>query len=117
MRFSNKETNPESQNQPDLESSISLFGKVLRAEADAILQAAERSIESGKKLMARLKLNNPETDQTPILVAALSALGKIGSVKSTEFMTTFAKSRSPLAVDAQKALKAIEAREIKSSAA
>jgi len=84
---------------------------------DAILQAAGRSIESGKKLMARLKLNNPETDQTPILVAALSTLGKIGSVKSTEFMTTFAKSRSPLAVDAQKALKAIEAREIKSSAA
>jgi hypothetical protein len=84
---------------------------------DALLIAAQRSNASGKKLMARLKLDNPANDQTAILVAAFATLGKIGTVKSVEFLTNFAKSRSPIAVDAQKALKLIESRQMKNSAA
>lgn len=84
---------------------------------EAILIAAQKSKDSGKTLMARLKLKNPVTDQTPILVAAIATLGKIGSAKSTEFIVNFTKGRSPIAVDAHKALKLIESRHMKNSAA
>jgi len=83
----------------------------------AILKAAQKSNDSGKKLMARLKLNNPAIDQTPILVAAFATLGKIGSEKSVEFLVNFTKGRSPISVDAQKALKLIQSRQMKNSAA
>jgi hypothetical protein len=84
---------------------------------DALLMAAQRSNASGKKFMARLKLDNPANDQSAILVAAFATLGKIGTVKSVEFLTNFAKSRSPIAVDAQKALLSIESRQMKNPAA
>jgi HEAT repeat protein len=83
----------------------------------AILQTAQKSSDSGKKLMARLKLNNPENDQTPILMAAFAALGKIGTAKSSQFIAQFTKGKSPLAAEAEKALKFIEAREARNSAA
>ncbi len=83
----------------------------------AILKAAQKSNNSGKKLMARLKLNNPAIDQTPILVAAFATLGKIGSAKSSEFIANFIKGKSPTAVEAQKALRLIESRQMKKSAA
>jgi HEAT repeat protein len=83
---------------------------------DAILKAAQKSNDSGKKLMARLKLNNPANDQTAILVAAFATLGKIGSAKSIEFLVNFTKGRSPIVVDAQKALKLIQSRQLKNSA-
>jgi HEAT repeat protein len=84
---------------------------------DAILTAAQKSSDSGKKLMARLKLNNPENDQTPILIAAFAALGKIGSAKSGEFIANFTKGKSPVTIEAKKALKFIEARQLKNQAA
>ncbi len=84
---------------------------------EAILNAAQKSSDSGKKLMARLKLNSPENDQTPILIAAFAALGKIGSAKSSEFIANFTKGKSPVAAEAQKALKFIEARQVKNQAA
>ena len=46
---------------------------------EAILIAAQKSSDSGKKFMARLKLNNPENDQSPILIAAFAAPGASGS--------------------------------------
>lgn len=76
----------------------------------AIIRAAQKSNNSGKKLMARLKLKNPATDQTPILVAAFATLGKIGSARSSELLSNFTKGKSPVAAEAQKALKLIESR-------
>jgi len=96
--------------------SVSNFPALDQLE-DAIIEAAQKSSDSGKKLMARLKLNNPENDQTPILMAAFAALGKIGSAKSGEFIANFTKGKSPLAFEAQKALKFIEARQVKNQAA
>jgi hypothetical protein len=83
----------------------------------AIIRAAQKSNDSGKKLMARLKLNNPAIDETPILLAAFATLGKIGSERSCEFLSNFTKGKSPIAVEAQKALKVIESRLVKDSAA
>jgi hypothetical protein len=83
----------------------------------AIIRAAQKSNDSGKKLMARLKLNNPAIDETPILLAAFATLGKIGSERSCEFLSNFTKGKSPIAVEAQKALKVIESRLVKNSAA
>jgi hypothetical protein len=82
----------------------------------AIVIAAQKSSASGKKLMARLKLNNPVTDTTPIILAAFATLGKIGSERSCEFLSNFTKGKSPIAVEAQKALKVIESRLAKNSA-
>jgi HEAT repeat protein len=76
----------------------------------AIIRAAQKSNNSGKKLMARLKLKNPATDQTPILVAAFATLGKIGSARSSELLSNFTKGKSPVTAEAQKALKLIESR-------
>jgi len=83
----------------------------------AIIKAAEKSNESGKKLMARLKLNNPVTDKTPIILAAFATLGKIGSERSCEFLMNFNKGKSPIAVEAQKALQLIQSRAVKNLAA
>jgi hypothetical protein len=66
--------------------------------------------------MARLKLNNPENDQSPILIAAFAALGKIGSAKSIKFIANFTKGKSPVAAEAQKALTFIESRQVKNAA-
>jgi HEAT repeat protein len=87
-----------------------------RLEA-AIIQAVQKSFDSGKGLMNLLKLSNPRTDQSTILVAAFAALGKIGSAKSTKLLPKFTKGKSPIAVEAQKAIKLIESRQQQNSAA
>ena len=82
----------------------------------AVIRAAQKSNHSGKKLMARLKLKNPATDQTPILLAAFATLGKIGSARSSELLSNFTKGKSPVAAEAKKALKLIESRQVKKTA-
>jgi len=83
---------------------------------DALLKVIQKSVNSGKGLITRLKLQNPKTDQTPILVAAFGGLGKIGSAKSNAFLAKFVKGKSAIALEAQKALKSIEDRQLKSAA-
>jgi HEAT repeat protein len=83
---------------------------------EAILKAAQKSHGSGKGFMARLNSINSTTDQSAILVAAFATLGKIGSSKSNEFIAKFTKGKSPIAAEAQKALKSIESRQLKNSA-
>ncbi len=83
---------------------------------EAILKASQKSVGSGKRFMKRLKLNNPKADQSAILIAAFATLGKIGSQKSSDFLTKFAKGKSSVAIEAQKALKHIESRHLKSAA-
>lgn len=80
---------------------------------EAILKVVQKSGDSGKGLITRLKLHNPSTDQTPILVAACTTLGKVGSAKSNDCLAKFAKGKSAIALEAQKALKLIEARDMK----
>jgi hypothetical protein len=80
---------------------------------EAILKASQKSIGSGKGIMNRLKLNSPKADQSPILMAAFTTLGKIGSDKSSEFIAKFTKGKSTVAVEAQKAIKHIESRNLK----
>jgi hypothetical protein len=82
---------------------------------DALLKVIQKSINSSKGLITRLKLQNPKTDQTPILVAAFGALGKVGSAKSNAFLAKCGKGKSAIALEAQKALKSIEARHLKSA--
>lgn len=83
---------------------------------EAILKVLQKSVHSGKGLITRLKLQNPKTDQTPMLLAAFAALGKVGSAKSNDCLTKFIKGKSAIALEAQKALKLIEARQLKSAA-
>jgi hypothetical protein len=82
---------------------------------DAILKVVQKSVDSGKGLITRLKLQNPKTDQTPMLVAAFVALGKVGSAKSNDCLAKFVKGKSAIALEAQKALKLIEARNVKTA--
>jgi hypothetical protein len=84
---------------------------------DAILAAAQKTSDSGKGLMNRLKLSNPRPDQSTLLMAAFSALGKVGSLKSCEHIAKFTRGKTPIAAEAQKALKLIESRLEKISAA
>ena len=84
---------------------------------DAILAAVHKTADSGKGLMSRLKLSNSKVDHSTILIAAFSALGKIGSSKSCEHIAKFTKGKTPVAAEAQKALTLIESRQLKSSAA
>ena len=84
---------------------------------DAIIRASQKSIGAGKGLMRRLKLNSPKADQSTILHAAFATLGKIGSEKSGEYLTKFVKGKSTISVEAQRALKSIEARRLKRPAA
>jgi hypothetical protein len=95
--------------------SVNNFPALDRLE-DAILKAARKSTGSGKRFMARLKLSNSATDHSAILVAAFATLGKIGSSKSNEFITKFTKGKSPIAAEAQKALKLLESRQVKNAA-
>jgi HEAT repeat protein len=95
--------------------SVNNFPALDRLEL-AVIRAAQKSNHSGKKLMARLKLKNPATDQTPILLAAFATLGKIGSARSSELLSNFTKGKSPVAAEAKKALKLIESRQVKKTA-
>jgi HEAT repeat protein len=84
---------------------------------EAILNVVQKSDYSGKGLITRLKLQNAKTDQTSMLLAAVAALGKVGTAKSNNCLAKFVKGKSALALEAQKALKSIEARQVKSAAA
>ena len=84
---------------------------------EAILKVVQKSVDSGKGLITRLKLQHPSTDQTTILTAAFATLGKIGSAKSNDHLVKLAKGKSPIAIEAQKAIKLIEARHMKPAAA
>ncbi|UCD80914.1 MAG: HEAT repeat domain-containing protein [Desulfobacterales bacterium] len=96
--------------------ALNNFPAVDRLE-EAILKVVQKSGDSGKGLINRLKLQQPKTDQTPILLAAFTTLAKIGSEKSNACLTKFAKGKSAVALEAQKALKQIEARHMKTAAA
>ena len=67
--------------------------------------------------MSRLKLSGPKPDQSTLLMAAFTTLGKIGSEKSSEYIAKFTAGKSSLAAEAQKALKSIELRQQKKPAA
>jgi HEAT repeat protein len=92
--------------------ALDKFPAVDRLE-EAILKVVQKSVDSGKGLITRLKLHNPSTDQTPILVAACTTLGKVGSAKSNDCLAKFAKGKSAIALEARKALKLIEARDMR----
>jgi HEAT repeat protein len=84
---------------------------------EAILKVVQKSVDAGKGLITRLKLQYPNTDQTTILTAAFATLGKIGSAKSNDHLAKLAKGKSAIALEAQKAIKLIEARQMKTAAA
>jgi len=84
---------------------------------EAILKVIHRSADSGKGLINRLKLQNPKTDLTPLLLASITTLGKIGSAKSNSCLAKLAKGKSTIAIEAQKALKSIEARDAEAAVA
>jgi hypothetical protein len=83
----------------------------------AIIKVAQKSADSGKGLITRLKLQTPKTDQTPLLLASITTLGKIGTNKSNSCLAKFAKGKSAIAVEAQKALKSIAARHVDAAVA
>jgi hypothetical protein len=84
---------------------------------EAILKVIQKSADSGKGLITRLKLQNPKIDQTPLLLACITTLGKIGSARSNSCLAKFAKGKSTIAIEAQKALKSIEARDSEAAVA
>ena len=84
---------------------------------EAILKVVQKSADSGKGLITRLKLQYPTPDQTTVLTAAFATLGKIGSAKSSNHLAKLAKGKSAIALEAQKAIKLIEARQMKTAAA
>lgn len=84
---------------------------------EAILKVVQKSVDSGKGLITRLKLQYPTPDQTTILIAAFATLGKIGSAKSNDQLAKLAKGKSAIALEAQKAIKLIAARHTRTAAA
>jgi HEAT repeat protein len=76
----------------------------------AIIKAVQKTAEPGKGLITRLTKKNPKEDQTTLLVAAFSILGKIGFSKSSELLENFSKGKSTIALEAQKALQLIAGR-------
>jgi HEAT repeat protein len=84
---------------------------------EGVLKAAQKRVESGKGFMNRLKMKSANADHSAVLLAAIVTLGKIGTSKSSDFLVNFTKGKSPMAVEAQKALNLIEARQVKNSAA
>jgi hypothetical protein len=84
---------------------------------EAILKAAQKTTCISKSFMSRLKLSNFANDQSAILSSSLATLGKIGTSKSFAFLAKLTKGKSPIAAEAQKALKLIEARQASKPAA
>jgi hypothetical protein len=80
---------------------------------NAIIKAVEKTDDSGKGFITRLTKKNPKEDQSTLLVAAFTTLGKIGSLKSSELLTNFSKGKSTIALEAQKALQLITSRSVK----
>jgi hypothetical protein len=77
---------------------------------DAILQVAQKALDSSKGIIHRLKTKNQAAEQGTVLAAAVTILGNIGSLKSQEFLTKLTKGKSSHAQEAQKALDAIKQR-------
>ena len=84
---------------------------------EAILNTAQKSTCLTNSFMSRLKFSNFTNDQSAILISSLATLGKIGTSKSFEFIAKLSKGKSPIAAEAQKAMKLIEARQANKSAA
>ena len=82
---------------------------------DTLLDIAQKAFEQKKGVFQRLKKSD-ETDQNPILSAAIATLGKIGTPKSETFLTNLASSKTPHAEPAQKALNDIRLRYAKQPA-
>ena len=80
---------------------------------EAIIKVVQKTVESGKGFITRLTKKNPKEDQTTVLVAAFTTLGKIGSSKSSELLENFSKGKSTIALEAQKALQMITSRSVK----
>jgi HEAT repeat protein len=78
---------------------------------DAIIEAARKAYESGKRFKGWLKKQDPKADHKVVLSAAFTTLGKIGSSKSAEFMGKFTKGRSDLAQETRKAIEAVKLRQ------
>ncbi|MBW2429966.1 MAG: hypothetical protein JRF56_13470 [Deltaproteobacteria bacterium] len=85
----------------------------LKPLEEGVLKAAQKTVDSGKGFMQRLKMKNPKSDQSTVLMAAIATLGKIGSSESCEFLKKISEGKSTLALEAQKALKLIESRQMK----
>jgi len=79
---------------------------------EAILKASQKTLESGKGFMKRLKGKGSNADQSIVLAAGIAALGKIGSSQSSQFLKEITTGKSALAGEAQKALISIEARHL-----
>jgi HEAT repeat protein len=94
--------------------SVNNFPALDRLE-EAILNTAQKSTCLSKSFMSRLKLSNFANDQSAILISSLATLGKIGTSKSFEFIAKLTKGKSPIAAEAQKALKQIESRQVTNS--
>ena len=76
---------------------------------DTILEIAQEIHKQESGLLKRLK-KSADSDQTAILTAAISTLGRIGGSKSETFLVKLANSKSPLAETAQEAIDSIRAR-------
>jgi len=77
---------------------------------DAVLQAAQKALDSGKGILQRLTNKYQAAEQKTVLTAAVTILGNIGSLKSREFLTKLTKGKSPHAQEAQKSLDTIKQR-------
>jgi F0F1-type ATP synthase membrane subunit b/b' len=74
-----------------------------------ILDVVRRIIKQEKGLLKRLK-KSADSEQTGILVAAISALGNIGGSKSEAFLLELIDSKSPQTETAQEAIDSIWSR-------
>ncbi len=74
-----------------------------------ILEIARRIAKQERGLLKRLK-KSADSEQAGILVAAISALGNIGGLKSEAFLLELVDSKSPQSETAQEAIDSIGAR-------
>ncbi|UCE52953.1 MAG: hypothetical protein JSV31_27475 [Desulfobacterales bacterium] len=81
----------------------------LAVAEDTLLDIAQKAFEQKKGIFQRLKKSG-ETDQNPILSAAIATLGKIGTLKSEAFLTNMVGSKTPHSEPAQKAINDIRLR-------
>ncbi|MGD8761250.1 MAG: HEAT repeat domain-containing protein [Desulfobacteraceae bacterium] len=82
---------------------------------DTLLVIAQKLSEQKKGILKRLKKSS-ETDQTPIISATITTLGKIGTPKSEAFLAKLAGSKTNQAEPAQKAVDNIRMRYAKQAA-
>jgi hypothetical protein len=76
---------------------------------DTLLEIVQKASEQKKGILRRLKKTSGP-DQTTILSAAITTLGKIGTPKSEAFLTKLAGSNIPHAATAQEAVDNISLR-------